>query len=78
LKTVPLLTVTEDLVSQTFYVSSYNQTTTFVARKGWAISGSYSIIEAEENACCPVCRIYAPDGETIVYEIKQTGKVSVI
>lgn len=71
LKTVPLKTVTEDYGSQTFVVrySSYDySSTTFIAKKGWTVSGSYS---ASDNV---QISFYIMQNKTTVYE--KTGASS--
>jgi len=79
LKTVPLVPVTEDLISQTFTIGGGGTAiTTFFAKKGWTVSGGYSSNSSNckyfLTECTPQFRINSPDGQTIVYE--QSGALS--
>lgn len=71
LKTVPLKTVIEDYGSQTFTVrySSYDySSTTFIAKKGWTVSGSYSTLDNVQIS------FYIMQNKTTIYE--KTGASS--
>lgn len=79
---IPLIPVKEEYGAQTFTIDDYESvTTTLFVKKGWTISGQFSSIcnygNGEYGECkdlykgeniYPIIQIYAPNGETVIYE----------